>query len=87
MVKRPDWEELSALDGDVLLYVVASGLDTGPDEDLADATLSNPLWKSLPAVKAGRAYRIDRATWMGFHGTASAHRVLDDVERYILTAP
>lgn len=87
VIKRPDWEELSALDGDVLLYVVASGLDPGPDEDLALLTLSNPLWQSLPAVKAGRAHRIDRATWMGFHGTASAHRVLDDVERYILTSP
>lgn len=86
-VKRPDWEEISALDGDILLYVVASGIDPGPDEDLALATVSNPLWQNLPAVQSGRAYRVDRATWMGFHGTVSAHRVLDDIERYILAAP
>ncbi|KZM51805.1 iron-siderophore ABC transporter substrate-binding protein [Labrenzia sp. OB1] len=87
MTKRPDWEELGALDGDILLYVVASGMDPGPDEGLAARTLQSPIWQTLPAVKAGRAYRIDRATWMGFHGIASAHRVLDDVERIILAEP
>jgi len=86
-VKRPDWEELAALDGDVLLYVVVSGYDTGPDEQLAADTVGNPLWQMLPAVAAGRAHRVDRLTWMAFHGIASAHRVLDDVERYVLTAP
>ncbi|MBN9668890.1 iron-siderophore ABC transporter substrate-binding protein [Roseibium aggregatum] len=87
MVKRPDWEEISALDGDILLYVVAAGMDTADDEQLATSTAGNPLWQTLPAVKAGRAHRVDRTTWMAFHGLASAHRVLDDVERYILDAP
>lgn len=87
IVKRPDWEELGALDGKILLYVVFSGLDPANDDDLEAATLANPLWQALPAVKAGRVYRIDRATWMGFHGIASAHSVLDTIEKYIPMAP
>ncbi|WP_020188308.1 iron-siderophore ABC transporter substrate-binding protein [Methylopila sp. 73B] len=83
VVKRPGWEQLAGLQGDVLLVVVVSGYDPSQDDRLAAATFSNPLWKMLPAVRAGRVYRVDRATWMGFHGVASAHRVLDDVERYL----
>lgn len=87
-VKRPDWEEIAELDGDVLLYVVvAGGTDFAGDDALETATVANPFWQMLPAVQSGRAHRVDRATWMGFHGIASAHRVLDDVERFILTKP
>lgn len=87
-VKRPDWEEIAQLDGDVLLYVVvAGGTDFAGDDALEAATVANPFWQMLPAVQAGRAHRVDRATWMGFHGIASAHRVLDDIERFILTKP
>ncbi|SEF53283.1 iron complex transport system substrate-binding protein [Bosea lathyri] len=87
VLKRPDWEEISALEGEVLLYVVVSGFDPAPDDALAASTVANPLWKMLPAVQTGRAHRVDRATWMGFHGIASAHRVLDDVERFVLKVP
>jgi iron complex transport system substrate-binding protein len=87
VAKRADWEEVAALDGAILLYVVVSSLDPGPDDALAAATVANPLWQMLPAVRAGRAHRVDRGTWMGFHGVASAHRVLDDIERLILKTP
>lgn len=84
IVKRPDWEELAALDGDILLYVVSSGFESAPDDALEKQVIENPFWQMLPAVQAGHAFRIDRGTWMGFHGIASANRVLDDIERYIL---
>lgn len=87
IVKRLDWEGAEALTGDIFLYVVVSGYDPGPDEALMAETVANPFWQLLPAVAAGRAHRIDRATWMGFHGYGSAHRVLDDIERFILPAP
>lgn len=87
-VKRPDWEEIAQLDGDVLLYVVvAGGADFAGDDALEAATVANPFWQMLPAVQAGRAHRVDRATWMGFYSIASAHRVLDDIERFVLTKP
>jgi iron complex transport system substrate-binding protein len=84
IVKRPDWEELANLDGDVLLYVSASGFDIGPDDALEKQVIENPLWQLLPAVQAGRAHRVDRGPWQSFHGIGSANRILDDVERYIL---
>lgn len=87
IVKRPDWEELANLDGDILLYVSASGFESGPDDALEKEVTGNPLWQLLPAVRNGRAYRVDRATWQSFRGIASAHRVLDDIERFVLTAP
>ncbi len=87
IVKRPDWEELANLDGDILFYVSASGFESGPDDALEQEVIGNPLWQLLPAVRNGRAYRVDRATWQSFHGIVSAHRILDDIERYILTEP
>lgn len=87
VLKRPDWEALAALDGDVLLYVVGGGHHTDPNDEFEAETLANPLWRMLPAVKAGRAYRVDPVTWVEFSGLASAHRVLDDVERYIVKRP
>ncbi|MGQ3213227.1 MAG: iron-siderophore ABC transporter substrate-binding protein [Shinella sp.] len=84
IVKRPDWEELANLDGDVLLYVSASGFESGPDNTLEKQVTENPLWQLLPAVQAGRAHRVDRGPWQSFHGIGSANHILDDVERYIL---
>lgn len=84
VLKRPDWEGLAALDGDILLYIVGGGHDDDPSGRLETETLGNPLWQMLPAVAAGRAYRVDPTTWMEFSGLASANRVLDDVERYVV---
>jgi len=84
IVKRPDWEELANLDGDVLLYVSASGFESGPDDALEKEVIENPLWQLLPAVQNKRAHRVDRVAWQSFHGIASANRILDDIERYIL---
>lgn len=84
IVKRPDWEEIANLDGDILLYVSASGFERGPDDTLEREVTGNPLWQLLPAVQKGRAFRVDREHWQSFHGIGSANRVLDDIERYIL---
>lgn len=85
--KRPNWEEIAALNGDILLYVVAAGNAPGQDDDLEATTVSNPFWTMLPAVRTGHAHRVDKAAWFGFNSVASAHRVLDDIERYIAAAP
>lgn len=85
-MKRIDFEGLAALDGDILLYIVG-----GPNDSATsgrhEAVLANPLWKMLPAVKAGRVHRVDEATWMEFSGIGSANRVLDDIETYIIAKP
>jgi iron complex transport system substrate-binding protein len=87
VLKRPDWEGLAALDGDVLLYIVGGAHHNDAQGKLEAETLANPLWQMLPAVKAGRAYRVDPVTWMEFSGLASANRILDDVERTIVKRP
>lgn len=84
--KRPDWESLAALDGDVLLYIIG-GANNSDTNGRHEEVLSNPLWKMLPAVASGNVHRVDAATWMEFSGLASANRVLDDVERYIIARP
>jgi iron complex transport system substrate-binding protein len=86
-MKRPDWESLAELDGDVLLYIVGSSYDVDKGSALEEETLANPLWQMLPAVKAGRAHRVDVVDWMSFSGLAAANRILDDVERYVLATP
>lgn len=85
-LKRPDWEALAGLDGDILLYIVG-GVNNSATSGRHEEVLANPLWQMLPAVKAGRVHRLDPAIWMEFSGVGSAHRVLDDVERFVVAAP
>lgn len=87
LLKRPDWEGLAALEGDVLLYIVGGSHHADTAGTLETETLANPLWRMLPAVRAGRVHRVDPVTWMEFSGLASANRVLDDIERLILKMP
>ncbi|MCF1494520.1 ABC transporter substrate-binding protein [Agrobacterium vitis] len=84
--KRLDFEGLSALDGDILLYMIGD-LNDAAISGRHEAVIANPLWQMLPAVKAKRVYRVDQATWMEFNGIASAHKVLDDIETYIIGKP
>lgn len=84
-VKRLDFEGLSGIEGDVLLYIVG-GANNSADSGHHEAVLANPLWQMIPAVKAGRVHRVDVATWMEFSGVASANKVLDDIERYVIGA-
>lgn len=85
-MKRPDWEELALLDGEILLYIVGGTNDSDTDGRLEEV-LANPLWGMLPAVRAGRVHRLDPGVWMEFNGIRSAHRVLDDLERYVIGSP
>lgn len=85
-LKRPDWEELNNLQGDTLLYIVG-GANKSDTNGRYEEVTGNPLWRMLPAVKSGRVYRVDTGTWMEFSGVASAHRVLDDIERLIIAKP
>ncbi|MFV0360716.1 iron-siderophore ABC transporter substrate-binding protein [Tropicimonas sp.] len=85
-LKRPDWEELAALDGDILLYIIGGTNDSGSD-GRHEEVLGNPLFQMLPAVRAGRVHRLDPGIWMEFNGLGSAGKVFDDIERYILGAP
>lgn len=84
VLKRPDWEGLTNLEGVVLFYVVGGGHDSPEGQDLEAEVTSNPIWQRLPAVQEGDAYRVSAEHWMSFGGLASANAVLDDVERYLI---
>ena len=83
VLKRPDWEGLTNLEGDVLFYVVGGGHDSPEGQALETEVTSNPIWQRLPAVENGNAYRVSAEQWMSFGGLASANAVLDDVEQYL----
>ena len=85
-VRRPDWEDLAALDSGKLFYIVGGSNDSDTSGRL-DEVLANPLWQMLPAVAAGEVHRLDPGIWMEFSGLGSAARVLDDAERLILETP
>lgn len=85
-MKRPDWEELAQLDGDIMLYIVG-GTNASAEDGRHEEVLANPLWQMLPAVAAGNVHRVDHADWMEFSGLASAHRILDDLERLVIGTP
>jgi iron complex transport system substrate-binding protein len=76
-----DWEGIVNLTGNVLFYVVGGADDEAPQLE-AEVT-ANPIWQQLPAVQAGRAYRVNAEQWMSFGGLHSAHAVLDDLEEYL----
>jgi iron complex transport system substrate-binding protein len=42
---------------------------------------SSPLWKTLPAVRAGKVFPVADETWMLGIGVQGAHLVLDDLAR------
>lgn len=85
-LKRPDWEEIAGLDGEMLLYIIGGANDSAESGRWQEVS-GNPLWQMLPAVSAGRVFPLDPGTWMEFSGIGSAHRVLDDVERLVIAQP
>ncbi|GAA3099345.1 ABC transporter substrate-binding protein [Streptosporangium carneum] len=71
-------ENLSQADGDVLFYS-AYGDQAAQSQA---AVTGGPLWKSIPAVKDGRAHNVDDETWMLGIGVTAAGKILDDLEKY-----
>ncbi len=76
-------ENIPELDADVILVF---GLDEGDENRpyFEREILSNPLWQSLEAVRAGRVHVVDSAPWNHAGSVQSAHEILDDIEEYLL---
>jgi iron complex transport system substrate-binding protein len=73
-------EGIPDIGGDVIFTTVYG---TQNETDYARVT-TGPLWRSLPAVQAGRVYRVPDETWMTGVGIGAAERILDDLETYLL---
>jgi iron complex transport system substrate-binding protein len=73
-------ERLRDVDADVIFYFIGGGDDTGVDVGALEKSLSsNPLWRSLEAVRNRRAFAGDQAAWFNAADVAGAEAVLDDL--------
>ncbi|KXO99214.1 iron-siderophore ABC transporter substrate-binding protein [Tsukamurella pseudospumae] len=69
-------EQVGLLDADWVFYSFP-----GNSGDFTEA----PLWKKLPAVAEGRAFRVDVDPWFLNASTVAADRVLADMQRFMST--
>lgn len=65
-------EKLAELDADYL-FLVNSDKGQGTD------TLDNPIWKGIPAVKAGRVYEFERTSSWLYSGAVANGQIIDDL--------
>ncbi|GIH02063.1 ABC transporter periplasmic component [Rhizocola hellebori] len=72
-------ERISDVDGD-FIFVAAYGEKAAAEQ--ARVT-GGPLWAGLGAVKAGRTKVVADETWMTGIGVTAAHKILDDLEKYL----
>ena len=70
--KRPDWEGLAELDGDVLLYIVGNPYDDEARTHAGGFHARQPAVADDPGGEGGKGDKVDVASWMGFGGLASA---------------
>ncbi|MFI9173777.1 ABC transporter substrate-binding protein [Streptomyces lincolnensis] len=70
-------EQIDQADAD-LVFVTSA--DTDDKTQKAQVT-SNPVWKSLPAVKDGKVFEVADETWMSGIGVQAAEQMLKDVAR------
>lgn len=69
-------EQGAQMDGDVIFYGAY-----GPPEDTDQINVTaGPLWQSLSAVQASRAYQVPDDHWFLGIGITAANHVLDDLD-------
>jgi iron complex transport system substrate-binding protein len=71
-------EELQLADADRIFYSVQGA--TTETEAAQSATIANPLWETLPAVRDGRAVLVDDDPWYLNAGPTAARIVLSGLE-------
>lgn len=72
-------EQVAQMDGDVIFY---GAYGPPEDTDQVDVT-AGPLWDSLSAVQAGRAYQVPDDHWFLGIGITAANHVLDDLDEIL----
>ncbi|MFD7158778.1 ABC transporter substrate-binding protein [Kribbella sp. NPDC059898] len=72
-------ENIGKADGDWIFYSSYGKPDTTDESKVVDGN----LWKSLPAVKAGKSQRVDDEVWFLGLGPIGAMAVLTDLEKYL----
>ncbi|GAA4080689.1 iron-siderophore ABC transporter substrate-binding protein [Streptomyces shaanxiensis] len=70
-------EQIDQADAD-LIFVTAADAE---DKTQKAQVVSNPVWKSLPAVKDGKVFEVPDETWMSGIGVQAAEEMLKDVAK------
>ncbi|MFL0578800.1 ABC transporter substrate-binding protein [Dietzia sp. 179-F 9C3 NHS] len=83
-----EWNEYSMAELSPELYEQIAGdvvFFTNPGGDPTATTMATVtgLWGDLPAVKAGKAYKVEDETWMVGIGVLGADEILDDVREIL----
>ncbi|GHC69300.1 ABC transporter substrate-binding protein [Streptomyces cinnamoneus] len=63
---------------------IFTGVYGDPEKTKRDAAEDNPLWKTLTAVKEGRAKNVPDETWYLGLGVTAANSVLDDLRGFLV---
>ncbi|MEU1312373.1 iron-siderophore ABC transporter substrate-binding protein [Streptomyces cinnamoneus] len=63
---------------------IFTGVYGDPEKTKRDAAEDNPLWKTLTAVKEGRAQNVPDETWYLGLGVTAANSVLDDLRGFLV---
>ncbi|MGV3488657.1 MAG: iron-hydroxamate ABC transporter substrate-binding protein [Tuberibacillus sp.] len=70
-------EKLADLDADHIFLV-------NSDKGQGETVLNNPVWKNLPAVKAGHVYEMSqKSSWL-YNGLIANEQIIDDVEKALV---
>lgn len=72
-------ERIPDADGDVLFIT-----SWGPVQPALETLEQSPRWAELRAVRDGRVFRVDDATWMLGLGPVAATSVLDDLREHLV---
>ncbi|MEV4756600.1 iron-siderophore ABC transporter substrate-binding protein [Micromonospora sp. NPDC049559] len=75
-------ERIAEVDGDVI-FVSAFGQKAADEQAKVTA---GGLWQNLGAVKAGKTYPVADEIWMTGIGVTAANKILDDLQKYLVTA-
>lgn len=77
-------ENLSLIDGDVIIYYVGAGGQADAGTAVEEALTTNPLWSKLSAVQADKAFQVNSAPWFDAYNLAGANAVIEDLRRILL---
>lgn len=67
-------------DADTILYFSGGGGFAKESGELFAEVTEGPLWRRLPAVKAGRAHQVNALNWWDGYSTSAAHACLAELD-------
>lgn len=75
-------EQIPLLDGDVIFDITSDWAGDDKSFKSQQDWVSNPLWKNLKGVKAGKYYTVNDVVWNLSGGATAAKMMLDDLYFY-----